>query len=1003
MYDDRFESAQLVSCFFALAMDSSHRRWPSGDGHTFYEWASSSSNRSSSSDVIKNLLEIANSRPGTNVAKAIVAYHEFPGFSTLLLLLEEVSKNTDFSTDLRLSLSYYMDEFLRQVSGASVPRRSVIAAAGSVLQYCSKIYGDRVELMYQVVEHQIEALLIADPKKDETSNRKKDASKPEEPRKRRIKKLTQKEFDPFSYNMEPKKFKIMSDEKRFSRVGFETNKNRNRTIEHMYQDHTPSHLWTHASIVDPANPYEQDEKKNYKVFTYHPEPRYNTLLPDIQFDRLNLIKEYVHSNQVDVSETLNKNMSNKEYLDEYIALENQMLASRYGEKTVLKRTLTVEEDEQAKRLRLELQKRLLEFTDESSKRRRLTEEMDDNRDRNLQTDESGAQRSQTSMDSVLGESLRTLTLTDTSEVQLNGSQIEAPPLSSTLEMNDASCLDSTRLDLQQLESVKEESQQESQTQQDSQQKSQLESQLELSTGKGDDSNEQSLQIDSGIGMDDVCDTLPTDLIDEQRLQSLSPKVMVRDILPGVPDKANLSVRVDAEMLALSGINETLEEIVNVPREVHYSIERNLLQLPEKRLRKGSLFKLPKEFDLFKKARTPAKRQAEPKAPGAPRALPGASPVASPTHSVSSLDKFPALPLDQMEFDSELNFRGFRRPTYDSGIDQEEIRLANSPADDGIIVDVGSEEPSDLNAVENPPLSDVIQEARASGQTEKDLTLPEISLGATELNETQPNDVQHTQADGIRAQDITEEDIRVPDTTAENTTRLESELNATPMDLATNDIELDPDWDAEESDSSVQDNCNSIDAETDAKIIDWHRRLAPTLEAAHARQNFSIQHLNDEIIAKCQENERGEATLADVVEDKDPTKLCCYMLSSLLLTNQRNVELQIDKHDKSKPIDMNRFKMKLISTERKQVNPEDDIGNMNSSNRRSNQTAPQETTQSAKATHRKVQEQRHTLDAINVKTVRLIKPVPKASARPEDADSGISSLPASLMSVWPADM
>nr|XP_032290809.1 uncharacterized protein LOC6629672 isoform X6 [Drosophila virilis] len=934
-------------------MDSSHCRRPSGDGHTLYEWASSSSNRSSSSDVIKNLLEVANSRPGTNVAKAIAAYQDFPGLSTLLLLLEEVSKNTDFSTDMRLSLSYYMDEFLRQVSGASVPRRSVIAAAGSVLQYCSKIYGDRVELMYQVVEHQIEALLIADPKKDENSNRKRDASKPEEPRKRRIKKLTQKEFDPFSYKMEPKKFKIMSDEKRFSRVGFETNINRNRTIEHMYQDHTPSHLWKHASIVDPANPYEQDEKKNYKVFTYHPEPRYNTLLPDIQFDRLNLIKEYVHSNQVDVSDTLNKNMTNKEYLDEYIALENQMLASRYGEKTGLKRTLTVQEDEQAKRLRLELQKRLLEFTDESSKRRRLTEEMDDNRDGNLETDESGAKRSQTSMDSVLRESLKTLTLTDTSQVQLNENKIEALSLSSTLHMNDASCLDSTRLDLQQLESIKEE------TKQESQQKSQL----ELCTGKGDDSNEQSLQIDSGIGMDDVCDTLPTgqsfddegvvltDLIDDQRLQSLSPKVMVRDILPGVPDKANLSVRVDAEMLALSGINETLEEIVDVPREVHYSIERNLLQLPEKRLRKGSLFKLPKEFDLFKKARTPAKRQAEPKAPGAPRALPTVSPVASPTHSVSSLDKFPALPLDQMEFDSELNFRGFRRPTYDSGIDQEEIRLANSPADDGIIVDVGSEEPSDSNALENSALSNVIQEARDSEQTEKDLTLPEISLGATESNETQQNGLQHTQADEIRAQDITEEDIRIPDTTAENTTLLESGLNAMPMDLATNDIELDSDWDAEESDSSVQENCNSIDAETDAKIIDWHRRLAPTLEAAHARQNFSIQHLNDEIIAKCQEND-GEATLADVIEDKDPTKLCCYMLSSLLLTNQRNVELQIDKHDKSKPIEMNQFKMKLISTERKQVNPEDDIGNMDISNQRNNQAASHETPQSANAAHRK---------------------------------------------------
>jgi len=57
-------------------------------------------------DVKRNLREVANSRPGTNVAKAILAYNESPSLSSLLLLLEELSKNTDFSTDLRLSLSY---------------------------------------------------------------------------------------------------------------------------------------------------------------------------------------------------------------------------------------------------------------------------------------------------------------------------------------------------------------------------------------------------------------------------------------------------------------------------------------------------------------------------------------------------------------------------------------------------------------------------------------------------------------------------------------------------------------------------------------------------------------------------------------------------------------------------------------------------------------------------------------------------------------------------------
>lgn len=103
-----------------------------------------------------------------------------------------------------------------------------------------------------------------------------------------------------------------------------------------------------------------------------------------------------------------------------------------------------------------------------------------------------------------------------------------------------------------------------------------------------------------------------DNLDEQHLQSLSPKVMVRDILPGVPDKANLSVRLDDEILALSGIKETLEEVVNVPRETLYPLVFNILNIPKKRLRKESTFKLPKEFELFKKQVNRLKSSAGPR-------------------------------------------------------------------------------------------------------------------------------------------------------------------------------------------------------------------------------------------------------------------------------------------------------------------------------------------------------------------------------------------------------
>lgn len=45
-------------------------------------------------------------KSGTNAAKAIAAYHERPSLPMLLMLLEEISKNTDFSTDMRIPLDY---------------------------------------------------------------------------------------------------------------------------------------------------------------------------------------------------------------------------------------------------------------------------------------------------------------------------------------------------------------------------------------------------------------------------------------------------------------------------------------------------------------------------------------------------------------------------------------------------------------------------------------------------------------------------------------------------------------------------------------------------------------------------------------------------------------------------------------------------------------------------------------------------------------------------------
>ncbi|XP_062123311.1 LOW QUALITY PROTEIN: uncharacterized protein LOC133836736 [Drosophila sulfurigaster albostrigata] len=898
--------------------------------------------------VKRSQLEIANNRPGTNVARAISTYNETPSLSSLIMVLEEISKNTDFSTDLRLSVSYYMDEFLRQIDCPTVPRRSIIAAAGNVLQYCGKIYGDRVEFVHQKVENQIEALIYADPKKVENGNNNgnvDESKKPDETRKRRTKKLAQKDFDPFSFQMEPKKFKTLSEEKHFSRTGFETNKNRNRTIEHMYQDHTPSRLWEHEPIIDPDNPYERDDKKNYKLFTYHPEPRYNTLLPDIPFERLNLIKEFVNTNQMDVSDTLHENLSNKEYLDEYIALENKMLASRYGETTGRKAAMDDVFNRASKRLHENAELlSVLEDIEEPSPKRRYTEDAN--------------------------EKLKDKMVFIMIKVQSKSS----PPLIILWESNESCGL-----------LVLEES---------SQQPKDL-SELNLTEpDKKEPDSIDFLQMDSGIGMEDVSDfpsaeccaaqsfddegVVLTDNIDEQRLQSLSPKVMVHDILPGVPDKANLSVRVDAEMLALSGINEQLEEIVDVPRDVRYPIVNNIFGLPVNRLRRECIFKLGKEYDLFKKSRLPNKRVVEPRKPAATRALNNSPTADSTSNDDSPLD----WPLDRMEFDKDQNFKGFRRPTYDSGIDQEELRAESThiASDANSIVDVETEDQPDLTPLDVEQLTEDVQQVRVAQELldkpQSDMLEGVIALETT-VEENKPIDV-------------------LPEIEENKSTLLlednECDMSATAMDIDDCEPGMDTlDEDLNDESINLNKESTSIDAITNAKINDWHRRLGPILDAAHERQNFSIQALSDEVITKCQEQD-GEATLADVMADKDETELCRYMLSSLLLTNQGNVALKIDKRDKSKPIEAKDFKMLLLSTERRQLNPEDDIGNVRSSNAK---TTPMVTaTTSSPIVKSKRGRCNDGGQNVNVKTVRLIKPIPKAHMRPEDADSGISSLPTS---------
>ncbi|XP_032305318.1 uncharacterized protein LOC6500333 isoform X2 [Drosophila ananassae] len=988
------------------------------------DWASSDE-PASGSEARREILEIAKNRPGTHVAKCIQAYDEQSDLAALILLLEELSKNTDYSTDLRISLGYYIDELLRHcLKNRNVSRRSAIVAAGSALQYCGKIYGDRVECMYQVVEHQIEALLSSEAQKEpsESKGPENNETKPEEPRKRRAKKLTKKEVDPYLLTVEPKKFRVMQDEKRFSATGF-VKCSRNRTIEYLYQDHTPPNLWRHAPIVDPHNPYELDEKKQYKMFTYHVEHRYNTLLPDIPFERLNLIKEYVHTNNVNTAEILNEHKTTKDYLNEYIALENQMLASRYGATVRTRRRMDKSAVEAEKRSRRET-------TDpESPKKLRLDDSVADGTERDEgetlnQTDlidQSLATgellQNQISVDSGLGDSLNSSqedsainSTQDESQVEsstLCESQVENPALSSTLAINESSILDSTRIDLPPAK---------------------------------EGSFEDLIQIDSGIDMDEVnCDThLPTGqcfddegvvLSDFEDLRLLSPKVVLRDIMRDVPNKENISVVVGEEVTEVSSIKGQAEDVdviavnaeeaVNVPREVCYPIERNILGIPQKHLRKRILFKLPQGYELFKQARLPSKREAAPKPPTAPRVL--NLRIEQEENTSEAYEEIPGSPLS-LEFDYDMNFLGFRRHTLDSGFDIDTIRawsatvstIGEAPIDVEsapeaqeavpLIPDAADQaidaaaEPSGMenenntsvaaeNSMEDSKLESTAMEATSVGMDSglgvslnSDLSA-RMEDSAADLNQTSSS-LNDSQRDQIAA---------------ETTTLLDEStiIDEAPATKSGADKPVD-DQDLVDCDASLRSNSptESEDSQIDVPVVgssirDWHQRLAPALEAAHERQNFNIKDLGTEILEVCQKG-GGTATLKDVMKDKDPSIMCRYMLASLVLTNHGNVALSFGgSKRKSEPLEISQFCMELKSTKRMEIHPEDDVGNIKPVQLKP--TKPVKELQSTKPVKAKRKSTEMDGPQVFSKTVRLIQPIPKVYQSPSETDSGISSM------------
>ncbi|XP_075145956.1 chromosome associated protein H2 isoform X2 [Haematobia irritans] len=283
--------------------------------------------------ALNDILRAADKHPNSRVAKLIRTVEEDQSQKNIVLLLIELADHAEFATDFNISLSYYLDLFER----LGIDKDLILNEAGLLLVNSSKIYSKRVDYVQSLVEKQICTLSNADKEiqqqkeqneNEETSETTTPAEKPKRGRKRALDTPT----DPYEVQLEPKKFKKMTPEKRFALPKTPTKiKSLPRNIEVEQQIHPASYMY--ATIYDLENEEEVDTKRNYKLFTYQVEHRYNTLVPDINFRLHFKVKDYIDA-QEEADEESNDGYYNRnkewptlseEYVQKYISLENHVL------------------------------------------------------------------------------------------------------------------------------------------------------------------------------------------------------------------------------------------------------------------------------------------------------------------------------------------------------------------------------------------------------------------------------------------------------------------------------------------------------------------------------------------------------------------------------------------------------------------------------------------------------------------------------------------------------
>ncbi|KAL9888429.1 chromosome associated protein H2 isoform 1-T1 [Glossina fuscipes fuscipes] len=296
-------------------------------------------------DELSEILRAADKHPNSRVSKLIRTVQEEPCQKNIVLLLVDLAEHAEYSIDFAISLKYYLNLFEEM----GLNHDMILNEAGLLLIHSSKIYAKRVDHVFALVERQILSLSKADQEMEKKKKRQEEEESPSnetsnekdtglERKRGGRKRALDDNLDPYEIELIPKKIRILNADKRFNL----SQKNVSTTTTTLTKVNKTSHsrlendqylhpaCWLYGTIYDLENEEEFDSKRNYKLFTYHIEHRYNTLVPDINFRLHFKVKDFLEAEADQRVELGNEEGRiwpplSQAYVQQYIDLENHIL------------------------------------------------------------------------------------------------------------------------------------------------------------------------------------------------------------------------------------------------------------------------------------------------------------------------------------------------------------------------------------------------------------------------------------------------------------------------------------------------------------------------------------------------------------------------------------------------------------------------------------------------------------------------------------------------------